>query len=135
MSFDDDRERPLTRCYQSLHQNVQEYRLNLAEEQNQLKGKILLRHFQASVMWSHHPNRNVEAPNTAKNCDSNEWNEVQDDIIKCFDVLNRNHVQDEKNCDVSDRHLKDQESQEVELLPEITKVKSSIYAQTHFEVT
>lgn len=90
--------------------------MNFAEEQDQLECKILLGKLEIRVEWRNQSNGKIEAPNSSKNGQSDEWDEVQNDSIEGVRVFDENHVEDQKHCDVGDGHLEDQESQEIELL-------------------
>lgn len=127
-SFHNDRERPITRRYQLLQDDVQENRLDFAEKQHQLEGKVSLRKFQTCVMGRDHSDGQIEAPNATENCQCNEWNEIRKNFVEGLGTFQENNVQRQENQDVADRHLNYQESKEVELFSR-RSMRTGLYLQ------
>lgn len=82
MTLNNHCEWPIACRHQFVHHKVQENRLNLAEEKHELKAKIFLRQSEACIMRSHHPNSEIESPNSSKNSDGDKWDEVENDLVE-----------------------------------------------------
>jgi hypothetical protein len=117
VSLHQDRERAVALSHVLAHDEIQKNRLKLAKYQNQLKSEILLGKLEISEVRRQHSDGHVESPNATDDCQCNERNEEQDYVVERLNVLDVNQIQCEEDCNVSDWHLKDQEAEEVELVP------------------
>jgi hypothetical protein len=119
--FHENRKRSIALELAVAHREIQHDRLELAEQQHELKSEKLLGKLELSVVRRQHSDGHVESPNATEDCQSDERNEVEDYVVKRLDVLDVNQIQGDEDGNVSDWHLKDQKAEEVKLVSETRK--------------
>lgn len=116
-NLDIDCKRPLAIHNHVLQCQIKQDRLQLAENQHELETEKLLEEIQVRVVWHDHSDGDLKSPNAEDDCSSDERHKEHHDVVDCIWTLDRDQIQGQKDDDMDNGHLKDEEAKNSELWP------------------